>query len=98
MTSIPGAGSGRRWLANSSSPCDTAGMRSFSRALARWHPLQVAIAGLGAVEVLIIAAYAVAVAESRLTAGGLAAFAGLLVISFTGILYAWRLGAGARVD
>jgi len=56
------------------------------------------MAGLGLVLVLVEAVYVVGVAESRVTAGGLVAAISLLAISFTGILYAWRLGAGAPLD
>jgi hypothetical protein len=56
------------------------------------------MAGLGLVVLLVETVYVVGVAESRVTAGGLLAAISLLAISFTGILYAWRLEAGAPVD
>src|SRR5439155_1573422 len=47
MISMPGAGGSRCWLANSTRPCDTAGMSTLSRELRRRSPMRVSAAVLG---------------------------------------------------
>ena len=98
MISIPGAGMGRCWLAKSMSACDTAAMAALSRAIARWDPLRVAAIALGLAVLLLVAAYGVALTVSQLTPGAAVAVAALVGIAGSGLLYAWRLGAGGIVD
>jgi len=98
ITSIPGAGSCRRWLAKSMSACDTAGMATLSRALRRWEPIRVAASALGLALVVLLAGYAVGVATSQVTLEGAVAALALLAIGGSGLLYAWRLEAGASID
>ena len=98
MISIPGAGTGRCLLANSMSACDTAAMAALSRAIARWDPLRVAAIALGLAVLLLVAAYGVALTVSQLTPGAAVAVAALVGIAGSGLLYAWRLGAGGIVD
>src|SRR5579864_2944048 len=98
MTSMPGAGRGRCWLANSASACDTAGMAPLSRALKRWHPVRVASVALGLAVLIVLASYVVAAAASPPTVGAVVAALCLLAIGGTGLLYAWRLGAGAPAE
>jgi hypothetical protein len=98
ITSIPGAGRGRWWLANSRSACDTAGMVTFSRAISRWEPMRVAAAGVALALVLAVGAYVVAAAVAHPTPGGVVAAAAALAIAGAGLLYAFRLGAGGPLD
>jgi hypothetical protein len=73
-------------------------MSSFSRQLARQDPLRIAGAALGIAIVLFLAAYVFAVSSSGATTSGVLAAAGLVGIAGSGLLYAWRLGAGGVVD
>jgi len=98
MTSVPGAGRGRRWLAKSTNACDTAGMRPLSRALARWDPIRVAAAFFGVAILLLLGAYGFAATTTTPTAGSIVAALALAGIAGSGLLYAWRPGAGGIVD
>ena len=98
MISIPGAGMGRCWLAKSMSACDTAAMAALSRSLARWDPIRVAATALGLAVLLLVAAYGVSLTVSQLTPGAAVAVVALVGIAGSGLLYAWRLGAGGIVD
>lgn len=98
MTSTPGAAGWRRLLAKSASPCDTAAMATLSRALRRWDLMRAATASLGLALVTLLVGYAVAVANSQATPGGIVSALALLAIAGSGLLYAWRLGAGGSVD
>ena len=80
------------------SACDTAAMAALSRAIARWDPLRVAAIALGLAVLLLVAAYGVALTVSQLTPGAAVAVAALVGIAGSGLLYAWRLGAGGIVD
>ena len=85
-------------MANSTSACDTAGMSTLSRALRRWEPIRVAGSALGLALVILLAGYGVGVATAELTLESGAAAVAVLAIGGSGLLYAWRLGAGASVD
>jgi len=60
--------------------------------------IRVATAPLGGAVVTLLAGYAVAVASSQATPGGVVSALALLAIAGSGLLYAWRLGAGGIVD
>jgi len=98
MTSVPGDAGMRWWLANSMSACDTAGMATLSRALRRWDPIRVAAAVLSLAILLLLAAYGYAAVTVQPTLSALAPAAALVGIAGSGLLYAWRLGAGGIVD
>ena len=85
-------------MAKSTSPCDTAGMATLSRALRRRDLIRVAAASLGLAVVTLLVGYAVAVASSPASPGGVVSALALLAIAGSGLLYAWRLGAGGIVD
>jgi hypothetical protein len=78
--------------------CDTAAVRQLSRGLARWDPIRVACIGFGLATALVLAAYVVAVATSQPTLGGAVAAVALVAIAGSGLMYAWRLGAGGLVE
>ena len=73
-------------------------MRQLSRGLALWDPIRVACIGFGLATALVLAAYVVSVATSQLKVGGAVAAVSLVGIAGAGLLYAWRLGAGALVE
>ncbi|MGH7762260.1 MAG: hypothetical protein ACREOY_12750 [Candidatus Dormibacteraceae bacterium] len=73
-------------------------MAALSRALARWDPLRVAAAFLGLAVVALVAAYGVSLTVSQATPGAIVAVVALVGIAGSGLLYAWRLGAGGIVD
>jgi hypothetical protein len=73
-------------------------MNALSRSLARREPLRVAAATLGPAVVLLLAAYAFGLTASPVTVGGVIAAVALVGIAGSGLLYAWRLGAGGIVD
>ena len=73
-------------------------MAALSRALARWDPLRVAAAVLGLAVLLLVAAYGVSLTVVQLTPGAAVAVVALVGIAGSGLLYAWRLGAGGIVD
>ena len=66
--------------------------------LLRTDPIRVALLGLGLAFVLMLAAYGFAAIESRPTLGGIVSALAALAIAGSGLLYAWRLGAGGVVD
>src|ERR1700694_6046497 len=98
MTSTPGAGGMRWWLADSTSACDTAGMATLSRALRRWDPIRIAAAFLGFVVLLLLDVYGLAATMTNPATGVVAVAVALFGIAGSGLLYAWRLGAGGIVD
>ncbi len=98
MISTPGPGSGRKLLAKSTSACDTARMAALSRALARWDPIRVAAAALGIAVLLLAAAYGFSLTAGAVTLGAVVLAVALVGIAGSGLLYAWRLGAGGIVD
>ena len=69
-------------------------MRTLSRWLGRGDVVRVAAATFGATVLILVASYVVGVAYSGATPATAAALAALLAIAGSGILYAWRLGAG----
>jgi uncharacterized membrane protein YhiD involved in acid resistance len=71
---------------------------SFERALRRWDPLRVAVVALGVALLLIVAAYGLDLISAPLTTEGVVSALALLVVAGGGLLYAWRLGAGAIVE
>jgi hypothetical protein len=73
-------------------------MRELSRRLGRWDPVRVAAAGSGVAAAILLAAYVAAGATVQPTPGGILAALALLVIAGSGLLYAWRLGAGGLVE
>jgi hypothetical protein len=73
-------------------------MNALSRSLARRDPMRVAAAALGLAVVLLLAAYAFGLTASPVRVGGVVAAVALVGIAGSGLLYAWRLGAGGIVD
>jgi hypothetical protein len=73
-------------------------MAALSRALARRDPLRVAAAVLGLAVLLLVAAYGVSLTVVQVTLGAAVAVVALVGIAGSGLLYAWRLGAGGIVD
>jgi hypothetical protein len=64
----------------------------------RWETLSVAAVALELALVLIVAAYVFAAIEAGTTADGVVAVVVAVAIAGTGLLYAFRLGAGGIVD
>ena len=60
--------------------------------------MRLAALGSGAAAVLLLAAYALAAATVQPTPGGVVSALALLAIAGSGLLYAWRLGAGGLVE
>jgi len=58
----------------------------------------VAAASLGVAVLTLLVGYGVAVASSQATPGGVVSALALVAIAGSGLLYAWRLGAGGIVD
>jgi hypothetical protein len=73
-------------------------MASLWRALRRQDLIRVAAATLGVAVLTPLIGYVVAVANSQATLGGVVSALALLAIAGSGLLYAWRLGAGGIVD
>jgi hypothetical protein len=73
-------------------------MAILSRALRRWDPMRVAAASLSLALVTLLVGYVIGVAAARATPGGVVSALALLAIGGSGLLYAWRLGAGGIVD
>ncbi len=73
-------------------------MAALSRALARWDPVRVAVAALGLAVLLLVAAYGVSLTVASFTPGAAISLVVLVGIAGSGLLYAWRLGAGGIVD
>lgn len=57
-----------------------------------------AAASLGVAVLTLLVGYGVAVASSQATPGGVVSALALVAIAGSGLLYAWRLGAGGIVD
>ena len=66
--------------------------------LLRTDPIRVAVLALGLAFLFMLAAYGFAAIESRPTLGGIVSALAALAIAGSGLLYAWRLGAGGVVD
>jgi hypothetical protein len=66
--------------------------------LLRTDPLRIAAVALGLAFLLMLAAYGFAAVESRPTLGAIVSALAALAIAGSGLLYAWRLGAGGVVD
>jgi hypothetical protein len=73
-------------------------MAALSRALARWDPLRVAAVVLGLAVLLLVAAYGVSLTVVELTLGAAVSVVALVGIAGSGLLYAWRPGAGGIAD
>jgi len=56
------------------------------------------VVGLGVVVLLTVAGYALDLTSTPATNEGVAAAAALVAVAGSGLLYAWRLGAGGLVD
>ena len=98
ITSVPGDACTRWRLAKSMSACDTAGMGTLSRALRRWDPIRVAAAFLGLAVLVLLVAYGYAAAYVQPALSDVLVAVALAGIAGSGLLYAWRLGAGGIVD
>jgi hypothetical protein len=66
--------------------------------LRRWDVIRVAAVSLGLAVLTLVGGYAVTVANSQATPGGVVSALALLAIAGSGLLYAWRPGAGGIVD
>jgi hypothetical protein len=73
-------------------------MAALSRALARWDPVRAAVTALGLAALLLVAAYGVSLTVASFTPGAAISVVALVGIAGSGLLYAWRLGAGGIVD
>jgi hypothetical protein len=73
-------------------------MAILSRALRRGDLIRVAAATLGVAVLTLLGGYVVAIASSPATPGGVVSALALLAIAGSGLLYAWRLGAGGIAD
>jgi hypothetical protein len=73
-------------------------MRTLSRSLQRWEPMRVAAAALGVAFAALFAGYAVGAATAQPSLESAIPAVALLAIAGSGLLYAWRLGAGGSVD
>lgn len=90
MISMPGVAGRRLWLANSISACDTAGMPSLSRRLARLDAARVVAGALAVAWIAMLSAYVFAASTTQFSAGAVAAAVSALAIAAGGFLYAWR--------
>jgi len=73
-------------------------MAALSRSLGRWDPLRVAVAALGLALLLLLAAYGISVTVAKVTPGAVVSAVALVGIAGSGLLYAWRPGAGGIAD
>jgi len=73
-------------------------MAELSRRLRRWDPIRLAAVGSGSAAVLLLGAYALGATTVQPTVGGVVSALALLAIAGSGLLYAWRLGAGGLVE
>jgi hypothetical protein len=73
-------------------------MTALSRALARWDPIRVAAAAVALALLLLVAAYGFSLSVAPVTLGAVVSAVALVGIAGSGLLYAWRLGAGGIVD
>ena len=60
--------------------------------------MRVAAVALGLALLALLGGYVVGVAAAQATPGGVVSALALLAIGGSGLLYAWRLGAGGIVD
>jgi hypothetical protein len=60
--------------------------------------MRIAAATLGLALLLLLAAYGYGLATSQATPGAVISAVALVGIAGSGLLYAWRLGAGGIVD
>jgi hypothetical protein len=65
-------------------------MRTFSRALARWDMLRVAVAVLALSWIAVLASYIYGAALTNFTLDGALAAAAGFVLAAAGFMYAWR--------
>jgi hypothetical protein len=70
----------------------------FARTVRRWDPLRVAVVALAIAVVLPLAAYGFDLTSTPATLDGLTAAVALIAVAGSGLLYAWRLGAGGLVE
>ena len=77
---------------------DTAAMAQFWRASKRWHITKVSASGLGLAFALMVGAYVFAAIEAGTTADAVVAVVVAVAIAGTGLLYAFRLGAGGIAE
>jgi hypothetical protein len=68
------------------------------RTFRRWEEVPTGASVLGLAMVLMVAAYGFGAAESRPALGDAAAAVAAIAIAGSGLLYAFRLGAGGRID
>jgi hypothetical protein len=73
-------------------------MTALSRALARWEPMRVAASALALSLLVLLGAYAFSLTAAQATPGAVVSAVALVGIAGSGLLYAWRLGAGGIVD
>jgi hypothetical protein len=73
-------------------------MVQFQRAAGRWEVLRLAASALGLAILLMVAAFGFAAIESGPSAVAVVAALAAVAIGGSGLLYAWRLGAGGVVD
>ena len=64
----------------------------------RWEIISVAASAMGLAVVLMVAAYVFAAIEAGTTPDAMAAVVVAVAIAGTGLLYAFRLGAGGIAD
>lgn len=73
-------------------------MAQLWKAARRWDVVRFVASALGLATVVMVAAYGFAAIESRPAAGAVVAVLAAVAIAGSGLLYAWRLGAGGLVD
>ncbi|MHB8611017.1 MAG: hypothetical protein ACYDAL_01125 [Candidatus Dormibacteraceae bacterium] len=73
-------------------------MDALSLGLARRDLVRIAGAVLGLPVLLLLAAYGFGLTAAPVTVGGVLAAVALIGIAGSGLLYAWRLGAGGIDD
>jgi hypothetical protein len=73
-------------------------MNTLSRALVRWDPMRVSGVFLGLAILSLVGAYGYAAYNVQPTIGSIGAAVALVGIAGSGLLYAWRVGAGGIAD
>jgi hypothetical protein len=73
-------------------------MRSLWRRVNRFDPARISALVVAAPVVAILAAYVLAASTASPAAGALTAAGALVAVAGSGLLYAWRLGAGGLSD
>jgi hypothetical protein len=73
-------------------------MRRLWRRINRLDPVRVSALLVAAPVVAVLAAYALAASTASPAAGALTAVGALVAVAGSGLLYAWRLGAGGLSD